>query len=129
MQHLQSRCPELCEGPLTNVRYTINMSHYVYILTNKSNTLYVGSTNNLKRRLYEHKIRKTYHFTAKYRINKLIYYSIFDTALEAIQTERRIKGWTRKRKIELIKSQNPEFQDLLDESEINSGILRPMDSG
>ncbi|KKS12900.1 MAG: Excinuclease ABC subunit C [Candidatus Daviesbacteria bacterium GW2011_GWB1_41_5] len=88
------------------------MLYYVYILTNKSNTLYVGVTNNLQRRLYEHTTRKN-HFTSKYNINKLIYYEEFAEALDAIRAEKKIKGWTRKKKIDLIKTINPEFENLL----------------
>ncbi len=88
------------------------MPYYVYILTNKSNTLYVGSTNNLARRLREHRTKKN-HFAIKYNINKLIYYQEFNLALDAISTEKKIKGWTRKKKIALIKTINPEFKDLI----------------
>ena len=87
------------------------MPYYVYILTNKSNTLYVGMTNNLERRIHEYKTRKN-HFTSKYNINKLIYFQEFNQAIEAINVEKRIKGWTRKKKIELIKTINPEFKNL-----------------
>ncbi|OGE64709.1 endonuclease [Candidatus Daviesbacteria bacterium RIFCSPLOWO2_02_FULL_36_7] len=88
------------------------MPYYVYILTNKSNTLYVGMTNNIKRRIQEHRTKKN-HFTIKYNINKLIYYQEFQDLLSATNTEKKIKGWTRKKKIQLIKSINPEFKDLL----------------
>ena len=89
--------------------------YYVYILTNKSNTLYVGVTNNLERRIFEH-TTKTNHFTSKYNINKLIYFQEFDQILDAINAEKKIKGWTRKKKIALIKTINPEFKDLLEEN-------------
>lgn len=88
------------------------MPFYVYILTNKSNTLYVGSTNNLERRLKEH-FHKHSFFTSKYNINKLVYYQQFQSPQEAISAERKIKGWTRKKKIELIKTINPQFKNLL----------------
>jgi putative endonuclease len=101
------------------------MSFFVYILTNKSYTLYVGSSKNLPRRIKEH-TRKKFKtgFTAKYNLNKLIYFEEFNTNLEAVQMERKIKGWTRKKKIELIKTQNPKFENLLEESETSSEILR-----
>ncbi len=90
----------------------ITMPYYVYILTNKSNTLYTGVTNNLERRLYEHKLKLIPGFTERYNINKLIYYQEFSRVEDAIAAEKRIKGWTRKKKISLIKTLNPEFKDL-----------------
>ena len=86
--------------------------YYVYILTNKSNTLYIGVTNDLYRRLYEHKIKLVSGFTEKYNIDKLIYYEVFDDPISAISREKEIKGWTRKKKIELIKMINPNFEEL-----------------
>lgn len=101
------------------------MPHYVYILTNKSYTLYAGSSKNLFRRVNEHTRKKSkFGFTAKYNLNKLIYFKEVETHREAIELERKIKGWTRKKKIELIKSLNPEFRDLADQSETSSEILR-----
>ena len=87
--------------------------YYVYILTNKSNTLYVGVTGNLEQRIEQH-LRKSAKnsFTAKYNINKLIYYQEFESVAEAIVAEKRLKGWTRKKKIALIKTINPGFRDL-----------------
>lgn len=87
--------------------------YFVYIATNKSNTLYTGVTNNLSRRIYEHRHKIIRGFTAKYNINKLIYFQEFNTPEEAIAAEKRIKGWTRIKKIQLIKSLNPTFGDLL----------------
>jgi len=87
-------------------------NYYVYILTNKSNTLYTGITDDLYRRLYEHKNKLTPGFTKKYNIDKLIYYEVFDDPESAIQREKEIKGWTRKKKLELIKKVNPNFKEL-----------------
>lgn len=90
------------------------MSHYCYIATNKSSTLYVGFTNNIQRRTFEHQMKANpTSFTAKYNINKLIYLEEFDSAYDAKNAERIIKGWTRKKKLELIKTINPHFTDLL----------------
>lgn len=97
------------------------MPYYVYILTNKSNTLYVGSTKNPNRRITEHIKRIGPKFTIKYNINKLIYLQEFSTLSEAVATERKIKGWVRKKKMALIKTINPDFKDL---SETSSEILR-----
>jgi putative endonuclease len=93
----------------------MNKQYYVYIMTNKTNTvLYTGITNDLKRRIYEHKNKLLSGFTKKYNINKLVYYEIFDNPYYAIQREKQIKGGSRKKKIELIKNFNPNFNDLYD---------------
>lgn len=89
------------------------MPYYVYILTNKSNTLYTGITNNMEKRVAEHRLKLIPGFTSLYNINKLIYFSEFQDVEEAIAAEKKIKGWTRKKKIALIKTINPEFKDLL----------------
>lgn len=88
------------------------MPYYVYILTNKSNTLYTGVTNNLEKRVEEHRLKLIPGFTSLYNINKLIYFDAFYDVNEAIAAEKRIKGWTRKKKIALIKTINPKFKDL-----------------
>ena len=89
------------------------MPYYIYIATNRSNTIYVGVTNDLDRRIYEHSKKKGAVFTAKYNINKLIYYYEFKDIVETLAAEKKIKGWTRKKKMTLIKSINPQFKDLL----------------
>jgi putative endonuclease len=87
--------------------------YYVYIMTNWNNkVLYTGVTNNLERRVYEHKNKLVKGFTAKYNINKLVYYDFTSDVLSAIAREKQIKGWTRKKKNELIASLNPEWRDL-----------------
>jgi putative endonuclease len=88
--------------------------YFAYIATNKSNTLYTGITDDLTRRMEEHKNKRNVGFTQKYNINKLVYYQEFDNPQEAIGAEKRIKGWTRKKKIELIKSINQTFKNLLE---------------
>ncbi len=86
---------------------------YVYILTNKNNTtLYTGVTSNLPKRIYEHKNKLVDGFSKKYNLDKLVYYEIFDEIIEAISREKQIKAGSRKKKIELINSQNPEWEDL-----------------
>ncbi|MEK7592298.1 MAG: GIY-YIG nuclease family protein [Patescibacteria group bacterium] len=87
--------------------------YYVYILTNKSATLYIGVTNNLERRLYEHKHKYLEGFTKKYNINTLIYFEEYSDPIEAIAREKQLKGWSRKKKIYLIKSINPLFEELV----------------
>ena len=90
---------------------------YVYIVTNQGNTvLYTGVTNNLERRIYEHKNKLLSGFTSTYNVNKLVYYEIFNAPYAAISAEKRIKGWLRKKKITLIAEKNPTWKDLLDSS-------------
>jgi len=88
--------------------------YYTYIATNKLNTvLYTGITNDLERRMFEHKNKLISGFTSKYNVNKLIWYENFNSPEEAIAAEKKIKGWTRAKKLNLIKSTNPNFNDLL----------------
>ena len=89
--------------------------YFVYIMTNKSKTLYTGVTNNLQRRVYEHKEKIFKGFTAKYNITKLVYFEIFNDINSAISREKQIKGWLRKKKTDLIETTNPEWKDLSEE--------------
>ena len=87
--------------------------YYVYILTNKSNrVLYVGITNNLVRRVYEHKNNLVEGFTKKYNVNKLVYYDFTRDVRDAIAREKQIKGWVRQKKLNLIGAFNPSWRDL-----------------
>ena len=86
--------------------------YFVYIMTNKSGTLYVGVTNNLERRISEHKNSLIEGFTKKYKINKLLYFEETNDILAAINREKQIKGWRRDKKIALIESVNPMWKDL-----------------
>jgi putative endonuclease len=86
--------------------------YYVYIMTNNSRTLYTGVTDNLIRRVYEHKNKLVEGFTQKYNITKLVHYETTTDARVAIQREKQIKGWLRKKKIALIEAANPEWKDL-----------------
>lgn len=91
----------------------VKKQHYVYILANSTNVaLYTGVTNNLKRRVYEHKERLVNGFPERYGIDKLVYYEILEDPENAILREKRIKGGSRARKNNLIKSMNPEWIDL-----------------
>ncbi len=88
-------------------------SFYVYILANKRNgTLYVGSTSNLIRRIWEHKNNLVLGFSAKYNIHLLVYYETHGAYIEAARREKRFKNWKRQWKIDLIEQENPEWQDL-----------------
>jgi len=88
--------------------------YFVYILSNETGTLYVGVTNNLKRRCYEHKEKLIKGFTAQYDIHRLIYYECFQEVRLAIQREKQMKGWSRKKKLELVRDFNDEAVDLYD---------------
>ncbi len=89
------------------------MNYYVYILTNWNNkVLYTGITNNLKRRVYEHKNHLADGFTEKYNATKLVYFDYTTDVKSAIAREKQIKGWTRQKKNELINGFNPEWKDL-----------------
>ncbi len=104
------RChPELAEGSLD-----INCmnDYYVYILTNeRDRLLYIGVTNNLSRRIYEHKNRLVPGFTSDYRIHKLVYFEVCHSAEDAIRREKQLKNWRREKKIELIERMNPYWKD------------------
>ena len=91
----------------------MSTTYYVYILTNRHNTvLYVGVTNNLERRLFEHKNRLVKGFTSRYNIDKLVYYETCEDAGKAIVREKELKGWLRKRKEELIEKENPGWEEI-----------------
>lgn len=90
--------------------------YFVYIMTNLSNTvLYTGVTNNIKRRVYEHKSKVVSGFTYKYNVIKLVYYEIFNSIEDAINREKQIKAGPRRKKIVLINSVNPKWNDLYQE--------------
>jgi len=85
----------------------------IYILTNRNNTvLYTGVTNNLPRRIYEHKAKLTEGFTKRYNVDKLVYYEVFDQIENAILREKQIKAGPRAKKIALINGMNPKWLDL-----------------
>ena len=87
--------------------------YYIYIATNITNTvLYIGVTNDLIRRMYEHKHKLAAGFTSKYNITKLVYYEVFDDIDEAIKREKQLKGGSRQKKLDLITKVNPMFKDL-----------------
>jgi putative endonuclease len=87
-------------------------TYFVYIMTNRSKTLYTGVTGSLIRRVREHKAAPGSSFTAKYRLDRLVYFERFEDIRYAIEREKRIKGWLRSKKIALIVSVNPEWRDL-----------------
>jgi putative endonuclease len=88
--------------------------YYVYIMTNHSGTLYVGVTNDLQRRVWQHKKKLIEGFTKRYNITRLVYYEETSNVSAAIAREKQIKGWLRRKKIALIESLNPGWKDLSD---------------
>jgi len=86
--------------------------YFVYIMTNKSGTLYTGVTNNLERRVFEHKNHLIEGFTRKYKITKLLYFEETNDVTTALNREKQIKGWNRDKKVALIESTNPDWNDL-----------------
>ena len=93
----------------------MSKEYYVYIMTNKARTLYTGVTNDLVRRVYEHKNKLVKGFTSKYNIQFLVYYESTSNVYAALEREKQIKGWLRKKKIELIDLMNPEWKDFSEE--------------
>ncbi|MDD5288395.1 MAG: GIY-YIG nuclease family protein [Dehalococcoidales bacterium] len=86
--------------------------YYVYIMSNHSRTLYIGVTNNLPRRVSEHKAKLVDGFTKRYNLNRLVYYENTNYIATAIEREKEIKGWVRRKKVALIHSFNPAWEDL-----------------
>ena len=95
---------------------SLEKQYYIYIMTNKLNTvLYTGVTNDLKRRCYEHREKLVEGFTKRYNITKLVHYEISKDATGAILREKQIKGGSRAKKMDLVNKMNPEWKDLYDE--------------
>jgi putative endonuclease len=87
--------------------------YFVYIITNKKDgVLYIGITNNIERRMFEHKNKLNKGFSKKYNLNKLMYFEVFKEINDAIKREKNIKKWKREWKINLINKENPEWNDL-----------------
>ena len=91
---------------------SLDRHYYVYILTNRVRTLYVGVTNDLMRRVYEHKQKTVPGFTKKYNLTWLAYYEETSDVASAIAREKQIKSWRRSKKVDLIESANPRWKDL-----------------
>jgi len=86
--------------------------YYVYIMSSQTRVLYVGVTNDLERRVAEHRSASVEQFTGRYRAHQLVYYEETSDVRAAIERERQLKGWTRRRKLDLIQSANPGWRDL-----------------
>ena len=98
---------------------------YVYILSSRSGVLYVGVTNDLERRVYQHKHKLVQGFTVRYNVNLLVFYEVFPAAIQAIAAEKKIKGWTRAKKVRLIESKNPTWKDLSEDWEEGQYVPPP----
>ena len=88
------------------------MTYYVYILSSITGVLYIGVTNNLERRMYEHKKKLVPGFTQKYNISQLLYFQEYNDIAQAIHAEKVVKKWRRSKKLDLIRTINPYFRDL-----------------
>jgi putative endonuclease len=86
--------------------------YYVYILANESRMVYIGVTNSMERRMQEHKAKLVDGFAKRYNMTLLVYYEGYDYIEDAIAREKQLKGWLRRRKLELIEEDNPEWEDL-----------------
>ena len=89
--------------------------YYVYILASIKRVLYIGVTNDIERRMYQHREKLVPGFTSKYKVNRLVYLEEFNGIKEAINREKQLKNWHRQWKINLIESTNPEWKDLLED--------------
>ena len=86
--------------------------YYVYILASKSRVLYIGVTNDLERRVFEHKHKLVRGFTSKYNVDCLVCHECYENIRDAIAREKQIKGWRREKKVALVESMNPQWRDL-----------------
>ena len=94
------------------MRDGFHYTFWVYILTSRTGTLYIGITGYIDRRISQHKMDSIEGFTKKYKVHRLVYYETFDYVLNAIRREKQLKGWRRDKKIALIEKSNPRWQDL-----------------
>jgi putative endonuclease len=94
---------------------TYSKNYYVYILASKKRVLYIGVTNDLVKRAWQHKQHQVPGFTARYNVDCLVYFEHTEDAVAAISREKQLKGWLRARKIALIESANPQWNDLYEQ--------------
>lgn len=102
----------------------MDKQYYVYIITNMSGTLYIGVTNNLERRIYEHREQIKQGFTSRYNIHRLLYFELVSNIRDAIAREKQLKKWRRSKKIALINAQNPDWNDLSEETRVTFCFFR-----
>jgi len=111
----------LSKDQLPEIREVMK-DYLVYILSNSAATLYIGVTGNLDQRLFAHDARHdSKSFVSRYHLNRLIFVETYPTARQAIAREKQLKGWSRAKKLKLIREQNPEFRDL----SVDYGLIPP----
>ena len=93
----------------------MDRNYFVYILSSRSHTLYTGVTNNVMRRVMQHRLGRVDSFTSKYRIHRLVHVETFDSTNAAIAREKEIKSWRREKRVALIEAYNPTWVDLIAE--------------
>src|SRR3974390_2298290 len=98
--------------------------YYVYIMASKSRVLYIGITNDIWRRVWEHKNDVFPGFTSKYRVHRLVYFETFHYVGNAIAREKYLKGWLREKKVALIRSSNPTWEDLSEQWFVEKNVKR-----
>ncbi len=108
----ESKQPANASSNRIERRFQVDYQFWVYIVGSSSGTLYIGFTNDIDRRIWEHKSGEFEGFASKYGCNRLLYYEKFDNVFKAIAREKQLKGWRREKKIKLIESVNPRWQDL-----------------
>jgi putative endonuclease len=101
---------------------------WVYVLSNRSHTLYIGVTNNLRRRINQHRKQPPGSFTARYKITRLVYFESYQYSNNAIAREKELKHWTRAQKIALIESMNPTWDELMPDEPIPAQTPSEADS-
>ena len=94
----------------------MSLPYFVYVLASPGRRLYVGTTNDLVRRLAEHRSGDRSSFTGRYNINRLVHAESFAAALEAIAREKQLKGWSREKKLALVEAANPQWRDLTEDA-------------
>jgi putative endonuclease len=99
----------------------VSKIYFVYVITNFTNrTFYIGTTNNLERRIFEHRQELVDSFSKKYKLKKLVYFEEYINVKDALAREKQLKNWHRDWKINIIKTTNPTFKDLLEDAETSS---------
>ena len=99
---------------------------FVYIMSSKSRRIYTGVTNNIERRVNQHKASEIEGFTQRYEINRLVHYETFQYVGNAIHREKEIKGWDRAKRVALIESENPTWEDLAEDWGKPIELLKPV---